>query len=70
MPDASVYTACWVDNFLLAAKTEAHLRVLEKIFLEVAEEVSMKVKKEDQVDNQHTGKTITVEALRNKTLTQ
>jgi hypothetical protein len=53
-PAADIYTACWVDNFVLAAKSEQHLRQLEEKFLELAKEVSLELKKEEAIDLQHT----------------
>jgi hypothetical protein len=53
-PEAETYTSAWVDNFILAANTEEDLRKLEAIFLEVAVEVNLELKKVDQPDLQHT----------------
>ena len=52
-PSAENYTAAWVDNFILSAMTKQDLAVLEATFLEVAKEVNLELKKEDQPDLQH-----------------
>lgn len=50
----SVYTACWVDNFLLSADTKEQLDELVKTFLSICARVSLEVKKEEAASEQHT----------------